>query len=208
MAVEVIIAMYQLIHHASIIAIEYQFQFYTIYFQKWRRVSVLISKLHCWVSQWYHLFLYLPVEEYTTTCMQLAKMYDYLPSPDFVKSELHMHCWQSKWHRQLQENGNASLPTTISSTLRQGYSKVSQHPCTNYYRALYRSLGCSAERSFSGLARIKTPLRSSMTTERLTGLTLLQIRDIPVDISAATDEFARHHPRRLVLQYLGRLRYH
>ena len=57
---------------------------------------------------------------------------------------------------------------------------------------------CSAERSFSSLKRIKTPFRSSMTTQRLTGLTLLTVhRDIPVDITTAIDKFCRRHPRRL-----------
>ncbi len=59
---------------------------------------------------------------------------------------------------------------------------------------------CSAERSFSGLKRIKTPFRSSMTNTRLTGLTLLQIhRDIPIDVEAAIDQFARMHPRRMTM---------
>ena len=57
---------------------------------------------------------------------------------------------------------------------------------------------CSAERSFSGLKRIKTPFRSVMTTSRLSGLTLLNVhRDIPIDIEAAIDEFATLHPRRV-----------
>ena len=57
---------------------------------------------------------------------------------------------------------------------------------------------CSAERSFSGLKRIKSILRSFMTTERLTGLSLLHLHhDIPIDIEAAIDEFCRRHPRRL-----------
>ena len=38
---------------------------YSIYFQKWRHVSILISKQHCWVSQWYHLFLYLSLQKST-----------------------------------------------------------------------------------------------------------------------------------------------
>ena len=55
---------------------------------------------------------------------------------------------------------------------------------------------CSAERSFSGLKQIKTAFHSSMIT--LTGLALLTLHcDIPIDIPAAIDEFARRHPRRL-----------
>ena len=59
---------------------------------------------------------------------------------------------------------------------------------------------CSSERSFSGLKRIKSSLRTTMGNTRLSGLALLNIhRDIPIDVSAIIDEFARHHPRRLQL---------
>ena len=55
---------------------------------------------------------------------------------------------------------------------------------------------CSAERSFSSLKRSKTAFRSAMTNTRLTGLTLLQLhRDVPIDIDAAVETFARMHPR-------------
>ena len=140
----------------------------------------------------------LPTEEYTTKSMQLAKMYNAdLPSPDCVESEL--HCWQLKWQQQFRENGSASLPSTPSSTLCQ---ITSMYPNIKILITIMCTLpvtSCSAERSFSGLKRIKTPLRSSIT-ERLTGLTLLHIHhDIPIDISAAIDEFARRYPRRLQL---------
>ena len=132
----------------------------------------------------------LPTEEYTTKSMQLAKMYNAdLPSPDCVESEL--HCWQLKWQQQFRENGSASLPSTPSSTLCQ---ITSMNPNIKILITIMCTLpvtSCSAERSFSGLKRIKTPLRSSMITERLTGLTLLHIHhDILIDISAAIDEFA------------------
>ena len=51
---------------------------------------------------------------------------------------------------------------------------------------------------FSGLKHIKTAFRSSMTAQRLSGLTLLHVhRDLPIDIAAAVDEFSRRHPRRM-----------
>ena len=41
---------------------------------------------------------------------------------------------------------------------------------------------------------------------RLTGLTLLTVhRDIPVDIPAAIDEFARRHPRRIQMLDITRV---
>lgn len=51
---------------------------------------------------------------------------------------------------------------------------------------------------YRGLERIKTAFRSSMTAQRLSGLTLLHVhRDLPIDIAAAVDEFSRRHPRRM-----------
>ena len=52
---------------------------------------------------------------------------------------------------------------------------------------------CTAERSFGGLKRIKTGLRSSMSNKRLSSLTLLHIHlDRPIDIEEVIDEFSRH----------------
>ena len=59
---------------------------------------------------------------------------------------------------------------------------------------------CTAERSFSGLKRIKTALRSSMSNECLSSLALLHIHpDISVSIEEVLDEFSRRNPRRLQL---------
>ena len=123
---------------------------------------------------------------------------DDLPSPDCISSEL--DCWWIKWEQHLQEHGRCILPSTPVVTVR--------HTSSVYLniRALVTILctlpvtSCSAERSFSGLKRIKNAFRSSMTTQRLTGLTLLTLhRDTPVDIPAAVDEFCRRQPRRLQL---------
>jgi len=56
----------------------------------------------------------------------------------------------------------------------------------------------SAERSFSGLKRLKTYLRSSMLEDRLSALALLHIhQDIPVPVDDIIDSFARLGPHRL-----------
>ena len=119
-----------------------------------------------------------------------------LPSPDSIENEL--HCWWMKWQAQSSEHGSVSLPYTPFQTLRQ---VTSMYPNIKALISILCTLpvtSCSAERSFSGLKRIKTNIRSSMGTERLTGLSLLHLHyDIPVDISEAIDEFARCHPRRL-----------
>ena len=136
-------------------------------------------------------------DECNTKICQLADMYQQdLPSHDCIGSEL--HCWKMKWQKQFSEHGQISLPSTPTTTLRHSSSMYPN------VRALVNILctlpvtSCSAERSFSALKRIKNALRSSMITERLTGLTLLHLhRDISVDIPEVIDQFARRHPRRL-----------
>ncbi len=139
----------------------------------------------------------LSAEDYSSKVSQLVDLYkDDLPSPTCIESEL--HCWQMKWEQYCKDHGDSSLPRSPTVTLK--------HATTMFpnIRALVSILctlpvtSCSAERSFSGLKRIKTAVRSSMTTERLTGLSLLHIhRDIPVNIDVAIDEFCRRHPRRM-----------
>ena len=139
----------------------------------------------------------LSIDEYPAKFSELVDMYQQdLPSPECFESEL--QCWWFKWRKHSSEHGQSSLPNTLALTLPQ---ISSMYPNIKKLVSILCTLpvtSCSAERSFSGLKRIKTALRSSMGTERLTGLSLLHLHhDIPVDISAAIDEFARCHPRRL-----------
>jgi hypothetical protein len=141
----------------------------------------------------------LPDEEYNTTVMKFADSYiGDLPSADCIQSEL--HCWKMKWVKQQQQHGEATLPSTPSMALRHTTSMFPNVRALVRIMCTFPVTTCSAERSFSGLKRIKTPFRSCMTTERLSGLSLLHIhRDIPVDVPQSIDEFARRHPRRLQL---------
>ena len=139
----------------------------------------------------------LPDEECTSKVSQLADMYqDDLPSPDSVLSELHY--WQMKWQHHLREHGQTSLPVSPTTAIRH---TSAMYPNIRVLISILCTLpmtSCSAERSFSGLKRIKTAFRSSMTTERLSGLTLLHVhRDLPIDIAASVDEFSGRHPRRM-----------
>ena len=136
-------------------------------------------------------------EECESKVSKLADMYqDDLPSPGCVTSEL--HCWQMKWQQHLKEHGWSSLPSSPAVALRHA---TSMYPNVKALISILCTLpvtSCSTERSFSSLKRIKTPFQASMTTQRLSGLTLLTVhRDIPIDIPEAIDEFARRHPRRL-----------
>ena len=137
------------------------------------------------------------LEQCNSKVIQLAHMYqEDLPSPDCIHSEL--QCWHMKWQQYSKEHGEVSLPSSPTLTLRH---TSSMYPNIGVLIRILCTLpvtSCSVERSFSGLKRVKTSCRSSMTTERLTGLSLLYThRDILVDISAAVDEFSRRHPRRL-----------
>ena len=58
----------------------------------------------------------------------------------------------------------------------------------------------SAEKSFSGLRRLKTYMRSTMSDERLAGLALLHVHhDTPVDIPSIIKDFDSTGNRRIAL---------
>ena len=139
----------------------------------------------------------IPAEEVSTKVGQFVDMYvGDLPSPHCVVSEL--HCWQMKWQKQLKDHGQNSLPATSSETLRQTTCMFPNITTLIKILCTLPVTTCSAERYFSGLKRVKTAFRSCMTTERLSGLSLLHIhRDVPIDTTGAIDEFCRRHPRRL-----------
>ena len=58
----------------------------------------------------------------------------------------------------------------------------------------------TAERSFSTMRRVKAYLRSTMTTERMSGLGLLNIyQERAINAEQVVDIFARRKERRLAL---------
>ncbi len=121
-----------------------------------------------------------------------------LPNISSLKSELHN--WYTKWKTAEQDHGSASLPTSLRKTLPQISSFYPNIKALTTVLCTLPVTSCSAERSFSGLKRLKTSLRSTMGTERLSNLTLFHMhQDIPVNIDEIVDEFARRHPRRIQL---------
>ena len=140
-----------------------------------------------------------PIEEIVPKVRQLGEMYaDDLPSTSSLQSK--RHCWYLKWKQLEQEHGQVSLPTTPSFTLPHASSLFPNIKVLLLILCTLPVTSCSAERSFSGLKRIKTPLRSTMGNERLSSLALLHLhRDIDIRVEDIVDEFARHHPRRLQL---------
>ena len=138
------------------------------------------------------------LDEATTQIADVGKMYtDDLPFPSCLHGEV--HTWHLKWSEE-NSRGSASLPTTLETTLPHATSMFPN------IRELLRILctlpvtSCSAERSFSGLKRIKTAMRSTMGNDRLTSIALLHLhRDVSVEVPTVINEFARLHPRRLEL---------
>ena len=139
----------------------------------------------------------MPSESFAESCFKLAEMYrEDLPSPECFTSEI--ETWRMKWQEHSKNHGNTSLPDSPKNTLPQ---TTSMYPNIKVLLTILATLPvttCSAERSFSILKRIKTSIRSSMTTTRLSNLTLLHVfRDIEVDLPSAINEFTRSYPRRL-----------
>ena len=57
---------------------------------------------------------------------------------------------------------------------------------------------CECERSFSIMRRLRTWLRASMTTERLSALALINIHyGHPIDFDTVIDTFLKLHPRKI-----------
>ncbi|KAK3916625.1 52 kDa repressor of the inhibitor of the protein kinase [Frankliniella fusca] len=92
-----------------------------------------------------------------------------------------MALWKTKWRRE-KEEGNP-IPKSCAETLE--VCDETLYPNIRALTVILQALPSSvatSERSFSTLRRIKTWLRSTMNTERLSGLALLNIhRDIQVN---------------------------
>ena len=119
-----------------------------------------------------------------------------LPNVSSLSGEIHN--WYTKWKSEEKDHGSNSLPSTFSSTLTRISSFYLNSKALVTILCILPVTSCTAERSYRGLKRIKTALRSSMSNERLSSLTLLHMhQDIPIDIEQVIDEFSRLH-RRLI----------
>ena len=137
--------------------------------------------------------------EATRELAVVGSMYnDDLPNPSSLQSET--HTWHLKWTQERDNHGDRALPKSLAFTLPHAGSLF---PNIRELLCILCTLpvtSCSAERSFSGLKRIKTSIRSTMGNKRLTALSLLHIhRNIPIDIPEVIQEFIRLYPRRLEL---------
>ena len=139
------------------------------------------------------------LEEVSPKIQGLGDLYkNDLPFQSSLSSEF--HCWYMKWRDQEKEHGSASLPTTLYHTLPQTSSMFPNITVLLQVLCTLPVTSCTFERSFSGLKRIKTSIRSTMSNERLTSLALLHFhRDIDINIAEVIDKFARRFPRCLQL---------
>ena len=119
---------------------------------------------------------------------------DDLPSPQVADVEL--ACWRRKWLSADQDLPNSAVQALAEcdSDFYPNVHKLLRILCT------LPITSAECERSFSTLRRLKTYLRATMTSERESGLALMNIHyNRQIDISATVDIFARKHPRRLLL---------
>ena len=115
----------------------------------------------------------------SSVVMKVGELYTSdLPNVSCLSGEIHN--WYTKWKSEEKDHGSTSLPSTLSSTLPRISSFYPNIKALITILCTLPVTSCTAERSFSGLKRIKTVLRSSMSNERLSSLTLLHIHpDIP-----------------------------
>ena len=131
----------------------------------------------------------------------LVEMYkkDLLPQGS-IQLQSELHCWYVKWKKQHDTFGQACLPTTPTLALPHATTMLPNINILLHILCTLPVTSCSSKRSFSGLKRIKTALRSNMANQRLTELSLLHLHhDIPVDTSAVIDDFSCRYPRRMKL---------
>ena len=134
---------------------------------------------------------------------KIRELYDSI-SDDLDMSQndfsLEIRRWRARWSLEPQQNLPGNLRDTLQVTNKDLYPGV--------YKALMLLLitmpvsTASAERSFSVMRRLKTYLRATMTTERLSGLALLHAhKDMNIDRDAVIQRFAEGKSRRLLLLF-------
>ena len=109
-----------------------------------------------------------------------------MPATSFRDFEVEIVRLKTRWAMA------ADKPATIGEAIKN----INRHLSPNIFTclAILATMPVStatAERSFSVMRRVKTYLRSTMTTERLLSLALLHAyKDVDVNVNTVIDEFA------------------
>ena len=125
---------------------------------------------------------------------QITGMYGKdLPNKDVVDIEL--SSWKHKW----LECDEKLRPKTIASSLKK--CSKDMYPNLSVLLKLAATLlvtSSECERSFSVLRRLRTWLRASMTTKRLSSLAIINIhREVQIDYERVVKIFLELNPRKL-----------
>ena len=107
---------------------------------------------------------------------------------------------QLYWSAASKESRPSNLLSALRACRKQQFPNV--HTIL-HIMTVWPLTSCEAERSISGLRRLKTYLRSTMTGERMNGLALLAVhRCISVSVKETIDAFASKQPRRMKLSFI------
>ena len=100
-----------------------------------------------------------------------------------------------KWEDLPKSQRGSTLATTIKKCDEDHFLNIFVLPkiaCT------LPVTSCECERSFSAMRRHRTWLHSTMKTERVTALTIMNVhREAEVDYEKVVQQFLRLHPRKL-----------
>ncbi|XP_068704558.1 52 kDa repressor of the inhibitor of the protein kinase-like [Montipora foliosa] len=117
---------------------------------------------------------------------------------DLEEFKLEVNRWRHRW--SIREPTDP-LPQTLVEILDVA------NPA--FYPAIYVAVktlltypvsACAAECSFSSMKRLKTPLRNTMTDDRLSSLAILHIhKEKEINVESVLDQFAQHKERCLTL---------
>ncbi|XP_052129470.1 uncharacterized protein LOC113214523 [Frankliniella occidentalis] len=134
-------------------------------------------------------------------CKFAAKYSHLLETPEHILLQnlnAEWALWRAKWRREREKADGTPLPKSYVEALE--FCDVELFPNIRALLLILLALPSSvatAGRSFSTLRRVKTWLRSTMTTSRLAGLALLSIhRDIPIDKSEVIRKFSEKNKTR------------
>ena len=116
-----------------------------------------------------------------------------LINSDIVDQEITL--WMKKWEDVPKSQRGSTLATAIEECDKNHFPNVFvllKIACT------LPVTSCECDRSFSAMRRHRTSLRSTMKTERLTALTIMNVhREVEVDYEKVAQQFLRLHPRKL-----------